>query len=308
MGQQAKRAVVVGAVGSTEVVMDAFAEAQDWEVALVVTLPLELSSRHSDFVDLGPQAEALGAEILRTGKTNDHETLAAIREARPDYIFVVGWSQLCGSDFLGIRPGKVIGYHPAALPRLRGRAALPWTILLDEKITAGSLFWMEEGTDDGDILAQSYFHLAPDETAAQLYEKHMMALREMLDQSLPLLAEDIEPRRVQDERYATWAAKRTAQDGLIDWKDDAVAVDRLVRAVGRPYPGAFTNAGEDRLVIWKSEPVSGARLHHAAPGQIVERDGDELTVQTGSGLLRILEWESDSGKSPRMHAILGRGD
>lgn len=308
MGQQAKRAVVVGAVGSTEVVLDAFAEAQGWEVALVVTLPLDLSSRHSDFVDLGPQAEALGSEVLRTGKTNDPDTLDAIREARPDYIFVVGWSQLCGSDFLAIRPGKVIGYHPAALPRLRGRAALPWTILLDEKITAGSLFWMEEGTDDGDILAQSYFHLAPDETAAQLYEKHMMALREMLDQSLPLLAEDIEPRRVQDERYATWAAKRTARDGLIDWKDDAVAVDRLVRAVGRPYPGAFTNAGEDRLVIWKCEPVSGARLHHAGPGQVVERDGDTLTVQTGSGLLRLLEWESDSGKPPRMHAILGRGD
>ncbi|NNC52550.1 MAG: methionyl-tRNA formyltransferase [Erythrobacter sp.] len=303
-----KRAVVVGAVGSTQVVLDAFAAAQGWEVALVVTLPLELSSRHSDFVDLGPQAETLGAEVLRTGKTNDPETLDAIREARPDYIFVVGWSQLCGGDFLAICPRKIIGYHPAALPRLRGRAALPWTILLDEKITAGSLFWMEEGTDDGDILAQSYFHLAPDETAAQLYEKHMMALREMLDQSLPVLAEGNEPRRMQDERYATWAAKRTARDGLIDWKNDAVAVDRLVRAVGRPYPGAFTSVGEDRFVIWESEPAAGSMLHHAAPGQIVERDGDTLLVQTGSGLLRILEWESESGKPPRMHAILGRGD
>ena len=308
MEQRTKRAVVVGAVGSTEVVLEAFAQAQGWEVALVVTLPLELSSRHSDFVDLGPQAETLGAEVLRTGKTNDPQTLDAIREARPDYIFVVGWSQLCGSELLAIRPGKVIGYHPAALPRLRGRAALPWTILLDEKITAGSLFWMEEGTDDGDILAQSYFHLAPDETAAQLYEKHMVALREMLEQSLPLLADGNEPRRVQDERYATWAAKRTARDGLIDWNADAAAIDRLVRAVGRPYPGAFTNVGGDRLVIWSSEPVLGGRLHHAAPGQIVERDGDRLTVQTGSGLLRILEWECDSVKPPRMHEILGRDD
>ncbi|QZD95720.1 methionyl-tRNA formyltransferase [Qipengyuania gelatinilytica] len=308
MEQRTKRAVVVGAVGSTEVVLDAFAQAQGWEVALVVTLPLELSSRHSDFVDLGPQAETLGAEVFRTGKTNDPQTLDAIREARPDYIFVVGWSQLCGSEFLGIRPGKVIGYHPAALPRLRGRAALPWTILLDEKITAGSLFWMEEGTDDGDILAQSYFHLAPDETAAQLYEKHMVALREMLEQCLPLLADGNEPRRVQDERYATWAAKRTARDGLIDWKADAAAIDRLVRAVGRPYPGAFTNVGGDRLVIWSSEPVLGGRLHHAAPGQIVEREGDRLTVQTGSGLLRILEWECDSVKPLRMHEILGRDD
>lgn len=300
------RAVVVGAVGSTEVVLNAFAEAEDWDVALVVTLPLELKERHSDFVDLGPQAEALGAAVLRAAKTNVPETLDAIREARPDYIFVVGWSQLCGPDFLAIRPGKVIGYHPAALPRLRGRAALPWTILLDEKITAGSLFWMEEGTDDGDILAQSYFHLAPDETAAELYDKHMVALCQMLDESLPILAAGREPRQKQDERYATWAAKRTARDGLIDWRDDARAIDRLVRAVGRPYPGAFTHAGQGKLTIWKSEPVGGANLHHAAPGQIVARAGDTLTVQTGSGLLRVLEWESENEKTPLMHAILGR--
>lgn len=301
------RAVVVGAVGSTEVVLDAFAEAEDWEVALVVTLPLELKERHSDFVDLGPQAEALGAAVLRAAKTNVPETLNAIREAQPDYIFVVGWSQLCGPDFLAIRPGKVIGYHPAALPRLRGRAALPWTILLDEKITAGSLFWMEEGTDDGDILAQSYFHLAPDETAAELYDKHMVALRQMLDESLPILAAGREPRQKQDERYATWAAKRTPRDGLIDWRDDARTIDRLVRAVGRPYPGAFTHAGQGKLTIWKSEPVGGANLHHAAPGQIVAREGDTLTIQTGSGLLRLLEWESEKEKTPLMHAILGRG-
>ena len=300
------RAVVVGAVGSTEVVLDAFAEAEDWEVALVVTLPLELKERHSDFVDLGPQAEALGAAVLRAAKTNVPETLDAIREAQPDYIFVVGWSQLCGSDFLAIRPGKVIGYHPAALPRLRGRAALPWTILLDEKITAGSLFWMEEGTDDGDILAQSYFHLAPDETAAELYDKHMVALRQMLDENLPILAAGREPRRRQDERYATWAAKRTARDGLIDWRDDATIIDRLVRAVGRPYPGAFTHAGQGKLTIWKSEPVGGANLHHAAPGQIVAREGDTLTIQTGSGLLRLLEWECENERLPLMHAILGR--
>lgn len=300
------RAVVVGAVGSTEVVLDAFAAAQGWAVPLVVTLPLELQSRHSDFVDLGPQADALGSKVLRTSKTNDADTLQAIRDAGPDYIFVVGWSQLCKSEFLAIRPRKVIGYHPAALPRLRGRAALPWTILLDEKITAGSLFWMEEGTDDGDLLAQSYFHLAPDETAAELYDKHMAALRAMLDECLPQLASGKETRRVQDERYATWAAKRTPRDGLIDWSQDARSIDRLVRAVGKPYPGAFTFDGDRKLVIWSSTPIDGPSRYHAAPGQIVARQDGTLVVQTGSGLLRANKWECEGDTAPRLHAYLGR--
>ena len=253
--------------------------------------------------------------MLRTSKTNDPETLDTIRQAEPDYIFVVGWSQLCRSEFLGIRPRKVIGYHPAALPRLRGRAALPWTILLDEKITAGSLFWMEEGTDDGDLLAQSYFHLAPDETAAQLYDKHMRALRAMLDESLPRLASGEEPRTVQDERYATWAAKRTARDGLIDWNDDAASAEAKpapagveVRAVGKPYPGAFTHDRGQKLVIWSSTPVHGPSPYHAAPGQIVAREEGSLLIQCGSGLLRADEWECERDAAPRLHAILGRAE
>ena len=74
----------------------------------------------------------------------------------------------------------MVGYHPAPLPRLRGRAVIPWTILLDEKITASSLFWIDEGVDSGPLLAQRFFHIAPDETAATLYARHMTALDAML--------------------------------------------------------------------------------------------------------------------------------
>lgn len=298
------RAAVIGAVGSTAVLLEELAAAENWEVPIVVTLPSELHSRHSDIVDLAAHAKQLGAKLFPTGKTNDPGTLAAIDDAGPDYIFVVGWSQLCSSEFLALRPGKVIGYHPAALPRLRGRAAIPWTILLDEKITAGSLFWMEEGTDDGDLLAQNYFHLAGDETAAELYDQHMRCLSDMLREALPLLASGNERRTKQDERYATWATKRTPADGAINWRQSAEAIDRLIRAVGRPYPGAFCFAGERKLIAWSSAMISGPNRYHAMPGQIVAREQDTLIVQTGDGLLALTEWEAEDGKAPRLHAIL----
>src|SRR3546814_17829006 len=78
----------------------------------------------------------------------------------------MGWSQICGPAFRALFPDRAIGYHPAALPRLRGRAAIPWTILQQEPITAGTLFWIDAGTDTGDIADQQFFHVAPDETAA----------------------------------------------------------------------------------------------------------------------------------------------
>lgn len=298
------RAAVIGAVGSTAILLEELEKADDWDVPIIVTLPEELYGRHSDLVELSPMAERLGARLYRTAKTNDPDTLAAIDDADPDYIFVVGWSQLCSSDFLSLRPGKVIGYHPAALPRLRGRAALPWTILLDERITAGSLFWMAEGTDDGDLLAQEYFHLAGDEEVAELYDRHMKCLARMVAGVLPQLADGQETRIPQDDRYATWATKRTPADGLIDWRASAEAVDRLIRAVGRPYPGAFCYAGKRKVTAWRSEFSRGPSRYHAMIGQIVERKGGSLVVQTGEGLLTLTEWEIEGDKPPLLHSIL----
>src|SRR3546814_10841959 len=130
-------------------------------------------------------------------------------------------SDVCSSDL------------PAPLPRLRGRGVIPWTILADEPITAGTLFWIDDGVDSGPILEQAFFHVAPDETAASLYARHMRALGEMMPRALAALAPGSPPRLEQDERYASWAAKRTPEDGRLDWRQNAIDIDRLIRAAGR---------------------------------------------------------------------------
>lgn len=300
------RAVVVGAVGSTRVLIEALSADPVWEIALVVTVPPDLHSRHSDIVDLSPLAEKTGADLHFTAHTNDEQTLSAVRRADPDYIFVIGWSQLCGPDFLALKPGRTIGYHPTALPRLRGRAAIPWTILLDEKITAGSLFWMSEGTDDGDLVTQEFFHVAHDETAATLYEKHMQTLAKMLTHVLPELASGRQPRSPQDERYATYAAKRTPSDGLINWGENAREIDRLVRAVGRPYPGAFSYLDNEKIKIWTTTLEHDDGRHHGSPGQIVQFGNGKFIVQTGKGLLTVNDWEVEGSSRPCLQAVLGR--
>jgi methionyl-tRNA formyltransferase len=291
------RAVLVGAVESTAVAVKAFARS-DWDLSLIVTLPPEKSGRHSDFVDLTADAASAGAEIFTTAQTNHPDTLAKISAAKPDFIFVIGWSQICGPEFLNIVPGKVIGYHPAALPRLRGRAAIAWTILLDEKITAGSLFWMAEGVDDGPLLEQQYFHVSPCETALSLYGKHMKALDAALGRALARLATGDATPQAQDESCATYAVRRTAANDI----------NRLIRAAGRPYPGAFTTAKDAKLTIWASEIVEPVLPYHAEPGQLVTDNNDSLVVQTGAGQLRITDWSWEHEGRVPMHSILGRNN
>ncbi|WP_336968781.1 methionyl-tRNA formyltransferase [Sphingobium aromaticiconvertens] len=304
------RAAIIGAVESTQVGLEAVGRAQGWEAALVLTLHAELAARHSDFVDLAPVAAQVGARLYKVRNVNDPDALEQLRAAAPDVILVIGWSQICGEGVSACAPGRIIGYHPAALPRLRGRAVIPWTILNREPITAGSLFWIDEGVDTGAILDQYFFHVGSMETAEGLYAKHMQALALMLDRTLPAIAAGRERHDPQDEALATWAARRTAEDGRIDWTARAQDIALLVRAVGRPYPGAFTmagkdGAGQDRLVIWSAKAIDGTG-HHAKAGQVVTRHGDGFAVMCGDGnLLDITEWSSATGRLPAAHQRLG---
>ncbi|MGN6121871.1 MAG: methionyl-tRNA formyltransferase [Sphingomonas oligoaromativorans] len=296
------RALLIGAVESTRVALRALADAPGWTLAGLVTLPLDLAGRHSDFVDLEAEARAIGCPVLRTANANAEEARTAIAALAPDYLFVIGWSQLCGEAMRALAPGRVVGYHPAPLPRLRGRGVIPWTILLDEPITAGTLFLIDEGTDSGAILAQNFFHVAPDETGATLYARHMAALEAMLPGLLSSLAAGTVEPRPQDERYATWAARRRPEDGVIDWRDDAVAIWRTVRACGDPYPGAWTMLGEERLVILKAEPVDLSHHRAALAGQVVERSEQGFTVRCGDGWgVLVTEWR---GARPSIHVRL----
>ncbi|MWV27581.1 methionyl-tRNA formyltransferase [Aurantiacibacter rhizosphaerae] len=300
------KAALVGCVGSTALAAETLARSPEWSLEIIVTLELEAASRHSDFEDLAGHAERADARLFRTLNSNSAETLQAIRDADVDFIFVIGWSQLCRDEFMNLKPDAIIGYHPAALPRLRGRAALPWTILLQEPITAGSLMWLGDDVDDGDIIDQQFFHVAPDETAETLYAKHQDALETMLNRTLATIASGKLPRQPQEARYATYAAKRTLADGLIDWNQSAIEIERLVRAVGKPYPGAFTFDADNKLTIWRSSALPDDGRYHAMNGQIIERADGEITIMTGDGLLRVEDWETASGKTPLQHAILGR--
>jgi len=302
------RAILVGAVDSSQVALEALARSSGWTVAAVVTLDQGLNGRHSDFVDLGPAAAKAGCPVIRVDNINRDAALSAIGAVVADYIFVIGWSQICGPHFLDLAKDRVIGYHPTALPRMRGRAAIPWTILNDEPITAGTLFWIDHGTDTGDVLDQQYFHVAPDETAATLYAKHMEALSAMLDRSLPALADGRTPRRQQNEACATWTARRTPAEGRIDWSAPAENVLRLIRASGRPYPGAFTQLGETPLQIWAASYAPLGNRHCARPGQVLETCNDGFTVMCGANTaIMVTDW-SGASQTPRRHALLGAAE
>lgn len=297
--------VLIGAVESTRVAFEALVAAE-FALDLVITLPAERSGIHSDFVDLAPIAQEHGIELIATGNANSDEVVARVRAIAPDFIFVIGWSRLVGGSLCACAAKGVLGYHPAPLPKGRGRSALAWTILLGMKETAGSLFWIDEGVDAGPVAAQTAFALPTRIDLPGLIDLHMQALRPMMDELLGQLAAGRIPALVQDESQATWFAARRPEDGLIDWTQDANAVDRQVRAVTRPYPGAFTFHAGNRVTIWRGEPVD-VRGWHAQVGQAFQIVDDALYVRCGGeSCYRVDEYEILGPDGAQMPAVKGQ--
>src|ERR671937_328070 len=259
------------------------------EVVAVVTLPGPIDPERSGQCAFDELAADLGARLIETADVNSPETIAAIREVDPDLIFVVGWSQLVMDEFIGLPRHGVFGMHPTLLPRHRGRAAIPWAILSGLAKTGVTLFQIADGTaDSGPIVGQVEVPIAPDETATTLYEKVTAAHLQLVRESVPRLLDGTAERTPQDTRRASAWPKRTPADGIIDWETRARYLHDWVRAQTRPYPGAFTYLGDEKLVVWRARPVE---LDEEAPAGTVVAVEDGPVVACGEGGLVLEEVE-----------------
>nr|WP_254445169.1 formyltransferase family protein [Ruegeria arenilitoris] len=300
------KTVFIGAVEGSAKALNALCAAGH-APNLVITLPLDLSHRHSDFFDLEPICSEYEVPLHRTPKSEAPETLALISSINPDLVLVIGWSQLCSPALLGIPRIGCLGFHPSALPRLRGRGVIPWTILLGERETGATLFWLGDGADTGPIADQRLIKIDPNqETAASLYAKQISALAEMLPPLVTRIAEGEIPSEPQDESKASVCARRRPEDGYVDWSKPAAEIERLIRAAGPPYPGAFTyTADGTRLTLNLAAPHPQDGYFIGLPGQVQAVNGSRFTVACGDfRCIDITDW-AGADAPPRLHTILG---
>ena len=99
----------------------------------------------------------------------------------------------------------VLAYHPSLLPAHRGRDAVRWAIHMRERVTGGTVYWMDDGADTGPIEAQDFCHILPGETPAELWRRALAPLGvRLLTETVARLASGEAPRRTpQDERLVS---------------------------------------------------------------------------------------------------------
>jgi methionyl-tRNA formyltransferase len=258
------------------------------ELSFAMTLRDDLAREKSGRVYLDDFCATNDVPLHKVGNINEPDALTAIRSASLDWLFVVGWSQIIGSDVLDAVRRGVLGMHPTMLPTGRGRAPIPWAILLGLPQTGVTLFKMDQGVDSGPIVAQLRVAIEPRETAATLYDKVGQAHAELLRLHWDQINADQLTLTPQDESLATVWARRKPEDGLITPDFRVEEVDRLIRAVTRPYPGAFIETPQGRLILWASGAPNedmGGGIGGSGLKRLFFRDGwlDITDASLGSG-------------------------
>jgi len=260
------------------------------DVVGIVTLPGPVRPEVSGMCAFDDVAARLGVELLPTPDVNDPATVEAVASWRPDLIFVVGWSQLVRAPFIETAARGVYGMHPTLLPAHRGRAPIPWAIIHGLSLTGVTLFQIVDPTaDSGPIVGQVEVPIAADETASTLYDRLNDAHLELVRRFVPALLDGTAPHHPQDVRRSSAWPRRTPADGIVDWTTRPAFLDAWVRAQTRPYPGAFTFAGDERLVIWRASPLDEPGPERA--GTVVDHRAAGVVVRCGDGALLVQEAE-----------------
>ena len=261
------------------------------EVQAVFTYPDD-PSEAAWFGSVAELAARRGIPVHAPDDINHPLWVERIRAMAPDYLFSFYYRDLIKPGILDIPKRGCLNLHGSLLPKYRGRAPVNWVLVNGEKETGVTLHYMTPRADDGDIVAQAAVPIAADDTAVTLNGKLVDAASQLLDETLPLLWAGKAPRRPQDHARATKFGRRTPADGVIDWSRSSREINNLVRAVTRPYPGAFTHRGDQRVTLWESRP-DDAVAHDAPPGTVLETS--PLRIACGEGALEVRFAQPEGG-------------
>jgi UDP-4-amino-4-deoxy-L-arabinose formyltransferase/UDP-glucuronic acid dehydrogenase (UDP-4-keto-hexauronic acid decarboxylating) len=278
------------------------------------------------FGSVAEECREKGIPVHLPGNVDGPPWPGIIRAAAPDILFSFYYRSMLGKEILSIPRLCAMNLHGSLLPKYRGRAPVNWVLVNGETETGVTLHVMTEKPDAGDIVAQAVVPIAFEDTALTLYRRMEKAAQRLLSEILPRIAGGEIPRRRNELEKGSYFGGRKPEDGRIGWNRSAVEIYNLVRAVTRPYPGAFSMLGGERCLIWWALPVPAeglpevpgpGRMAVAGGGISMQAAGGCLTavrsearvlVGTGNGLLRLeeVEWKGKTAKGEDVVSLFGK--
>lgn len=216
--------------------------------------------------------------VFQPEKIRRKEAMAELQQWQADVYVVAAFGQILPQKVLDIPQHGSINVHASLLPRWRGAAPIHAAIRAGDSETGVTIMLMDAGLDTGPMLKKRAIVIASDETGQSLHDKLAELGAELLIETLPdYLSGKIKPQ-AQPEEGITYSPQIKKEEGQIDWTQDAVSIEHLVRAF-TPWPGTFSYWNGKQLKIHAGENGEG----NLEAGKISKIEG-RVAIGTGEGV------------------------
>ncbi|HHT9132321.1 MAG TPA: methionyl-tRNA formyltransferase [Candidatus Tripitaka californicus] len=272
------------------------------QISAVVTQPDRPRGRSGH--PLPPPVKELalesGLRVLQPDSVNEESFLTELRGLAPDIIVVVAFGQRLSRDFIELPKICCINLHASLLPRYRGAAPINWAIIRGETRTGVTVLRVAEKMDSGDIIAQDFVEIDPEENAGELGERLAIIGANLLTKVVDGFEHSSVCFLPQRHELVTMAPKLKRGDGLIKWAQPAQKVHDFIRGMN-PRPRAYTSLPSGkRLLILRSRLATEAEGSHATTdrsGTIMKLSEEGILVATYESALWITHLQPEGGKA-----------
>lgn len=227
--------------------------------------------------------------LKRPSKEDLHNYIQYIEESSPDLIVSCGYKYIIPSKIFDIPKFRSINIHPSYLPKYRGQHVINWAIINGEKETGITVHYIDEGVDAGDIIVQKKVPILFEDTAKMLHDRIYCEAIELLQHVLStIVSGNTLPAQKQDDAKASYFRPRNPVDGAINWDKNGIEIYNLIRALVKPWPGAYSYIRGRKIIIWDVQ--FEANSQDSSVGEITNVLNSKLMITVKGGKLMVSDY------------------
>jgi len=277
----------------------------------IITLTPESGKSVNEYYDYSYYCRIRGINCIQVNSYsfNSEDDRKKIEDLDVDLLLVLGWQRIIPKWLIEKCNIGAVGVHgsPWGITQGRGRSPQNWSLIMGCRSFSVSIFWIDVGADSGRIINSDTFEYTDTDTIETSYIKCALLVAQMIN---CLLESNICEKKGENQTgKAFYLPKRIADDGEIDWNRENYEIYNFIRALSKPYPGAFSRMNEKRIIFWRATPINVCGIYESKEnGEVVKVfPNKKLLVKCKDGFLLIDEYEVEE-EEPQEHVVFSSVD
>lgn len=271
----------------------------DVEVVGVISQPDKPQGRNRVLTPTAVKESAQKHNLTCFQPSKISDLYAQLQTLKFDFLLTCAYGQFIPLKILKLAQCEALNVHGSLLPQYRGGAPIQRAIMNGETTTGVSLMRMVQGMDAGPVFATLKTKIDSNDDSGSLFLKISHLGQKILTDNLKKIYQGVLLPIEQDLSQVSYAPIINVEEEQIDWSQSAETIKNQVRALS-PAPIAYSWLNHQRYKIKTVRIVEPSEniffKESGIPGSVIGIDKEGIMVQTGQGVIKILEIQRQGKK------------